>query len=101
MVSDIPLTLTFRVVTIIQRVCLITADAIVVMVTIYHTQGILKAGREANVPTTFSRTVLRAGQAAPPTVMSHTLAETALNRRAVEMMRGLKSMVITGGRVAK
>lgn len=44
------------------RVSIIAADAITVMVTIYHTYGTIKAGREAGVQTTLSSTLLRAGR---------------------------------------
>lgn len=47
---------------IVQRVCLIVADAVIVVVTIYHTYGTMKISREANIQATFSRTLLRAGQ---------------------------------------
>lgn len=50
-----------RAVDTIQRVCLILADTVVVVVTIYHTYGIVKAGREANIPVTFTAALLRAG----------------------------------------
>lgn len=51
------------VVTIVQRISLIVADAIVVAVTIYYTYGTTKASRDANVQASFSLTLLRAGQA--------------------------------------
>lgn len=47
---------------IVERVCLIVADAIVVAVTIYHTYAMMKMSREANVPAPFSRMLLHAGQ---------------------------------------
>ena len=45
-----------------QRICLIGADAVIVVVTVYYTYGTMKMSREANIPATFSRTLHRAGQ---------------------------------------
>ena len=48
-------------VTVVQRVCLIAGDAIVVIGTIYHTYSTVKASREANLRSTVSSTLLKAG----------------------------------------
>ena len=51
------------IVVIAERVCLIVADIIVIVVTVLHTYGTVRASREAEMPTTLSSTLLRAGQA--------------------------------------
>lgn len=50
------------IVTIVQRISLMAADAIIVAVTVYHTYGTMKASRDANVQASFSSTLLRTGQ---------------------------------------
>ena len=52
----------FNIVLTADRVCLIMADEIIVLVTIYHTYGTVKASRQANVHAKFSVTLLRAGE---------------------------------------
>lgn len=47
---------------IVERVCLVAADTVVVFVTIYHTYGTIKTSREVGIQATFSSTLLRAGQ---------------------------------------
>ena len=58
-------TLTLAPVTIIDRVCLIAADVVIVLVTIYHTYGTIKASRQVNLRPTFSSTLLNAGMSVP------------------------------------
>ena len=50
------------IVVIADRFCLISADAVVVVVTIYHTYGTMKMSWEANVQASFSKLLLQAGQ---------------------------------------
>lgn len=45
-----------------DRICVIAADAVVLMVTIYSTYGTMKTSRKANIQAPFSRTLLCAGQ---------------------------------------
>lgn len=44
-----------------EHVCLITADVLIIIVTIYHTYETVKASRETNIHATFSSTLLCAG----------------------------------------
>lgn len=53
----------FNPVTIADRVSLIVADAITLVVTVYHTYGTIKAGRKAGIQASFSSVLLRAGEA--------------------------------------
>lgn len=46
---------------IAERACLMAADAVVIVVTVNHTYGIIKASRVANIQATFSRVILSAG----------------------------------------
>lgn len=78
---------------IVQRVCLIVADAVIVVVTIYHTYGTMKISREANIQATFSRTLLRAGQSKVPsrdvcisTLMIGYTRHTLLRVRAIVVL---------------
>lgn len=48
-------------VNIAQRVSLIAADVMTVVVTVYHTYGTIKTSKEVGIQTTFSSTLLRSG----------------------------------------
>lgn len=46
----------------VKRICLILADVVVVLVTVWRTYGEVKANRAVNVRTTFAPMLFRAGE---------------------------------------
>ena len=56
------------IVEIVQRVCLIVADAIILFVTIRQTYGTVRAGQKANLQTNFASALLKAGKSIIPLV---------------------------------
>ena len=67
---------------IAQRVCLIIAETVVIVATVYYTWGILKASREANISATFSSTLLRAGKPSRIHPISYTRLSVDLFTKA-------------------
>lgn len=55
------LTNSLTTVNIASRVSFVVADGIIIAATIYYTYGTAKTSREANIQSTFSSTLLRAG----------------------------------------
>ena len=63
------------------RVGMIAADVVIVLVTIWYTYGTFKLGRQANIQTSFSTALLRAGKVVLSGAISLALNDLSLRNR--------------------